>query len=68
MLRTKRLSDPPMIPYCVKYGSRRQARTSIQHLGVVDFQFLRPRPSYPISGTISPEIIREMKTFIKSKA
>lgn len=68
MFQTKRLSDPPTVPYCVKYGPRSQARTSMQHLGVVDFQFLRPRPSYPISETISPEFIKEMKAFIKSRA
>ena len=49
MFKTKRLNDPPPIPYCVKYGPRSGLRTSKKETSVVDFSFLRPREQTPIN-------------------
>lgn len=44
MFRTKRLNDPPPVPYCVQYGPRSGLRTANGYTAVVDHSFLRPRP------------------------
>ncbi len=66
MFRTRRLSDPPSTPYCVKYGPRGGHRSTSNENTLVDFSFLRRRecPS-PTEWDPSPEVIEEMLDIIK---
>lgn len=68
MFRTKRLSDPPPMPYCVKYGPRGGHRSATNENTLVDFSFLRrrecPRPA--TEWNPSPEVIEKMLAIIKN--
>ena len=67
MFRTKRLNDPPPIPYCVKYGPRGGRRSTTNENTLVDFSFLRRRecPSPSKEWDPPPDVIEEMLAIIK---
>lgn len=67
MFRTKRLNDPPPVPYCVQYGPRGGHRSATNENTLVDFSFLQRRECPPPSKEWdpSPDVIEEMLAIIK---
>ncbi len=65
MFKTKRLNDPPPVPYVVKYGPRSGQRSG-NPTSVVDFSFLRLRECPDISKcwNPAPELIAKMLKII----
>lgn len=49
MIKTKKINEPPVKPYCAEYGPRSGQRSGGNVNTLVDFSFLRPREGLDLS-------------------